>query len=202
MKEPKKKIRALINPRIEMENIFEDLKEKYPIKKKLGQLFPFNFEEDKKDQRINFSYDKYNVGKKSMLVENSMAKSKLKKIKKIEKNIYNNLFLKNKNIAFINTRLSRNRNDDFDYKRKNRVKLMRKELKDPKVFNLLQSVNLYGPYFSYCPFCFDKNIDFYKNIGKKQCLSLLNYIKNDNNKNLEIQQIKFRNNLKHNDSLF
>ena len=201
--EPKKKIRTLMSPEIEIENIFEDLKEKYPIRKKLGQLFPYyNFEEDKKDKRINFSYDNHNVAKKSMLVENSIAKSKLKKIKKIEKNIYNNLFLKNKNIAFINSRLSRNQNDEFDYKRKNRVKLMKKELNDPRIFNLLQNVNLYGPYFSYCPYCFDKNIDFYKNIGRKQCLSLLNYIKHDNDKNMEIQEIKFRNNLKHKNDLF
>ena len=201
--EPKRKIRSLMSPEIEIENIFEDLKDKYPIKKKLGQLFPYyNFEEDKKDKRINFSYDNQNVAKKSMLVENSIAKSKLKKIKKMEKNIYNNLFLKNKNLASINSRLSRNQNDDFDYKRKNRVKLMKKELNDPRIFNLLKNVNLYGPYFSYCPYCFDKNIDFYKNIGRKQCLSLLNYIKHDNDKNVEIQEIKFRNNLKHKNDLF
>ena len=203
LEESKKKIRTLMSPQIEMENIFEDLKEKYPIKKKLGQLFPYyNFEEDKKDKRINFSYDNQNVAKKSMLVENSIAKSKLKKIKKMEKNIYNNLFLKNKNIAPLTTKLSRKQIDDFDYKRKNRVKLMRKELNDPRIFNLLQNVNLYGPYFSYCPLCFDKNVDFYKNIGRKQCLSLLNYIKSDNYKNMEIQETKFRNNLKHKNEFF
>ena len=163
LKESKKKIRTLISPQIEMENIFEELKEKYPIKKKLVQLFPYyNFEDSKNNKKINYSYDSYNIIKKSNLDENSIAKNKLRKIKKMEKNIYNNLFSKRKNMTSATTKISRNENVDFDLKRKNRIKLMKKELNDPRIFNLLQNLNLYGPYFSYCPCCYDKNINFIK----------------------------------------
>ena len=200
---PKRKIRMSINPQTEMENIFDDLKEKYPIKNKLIQLFPYyNFDEKKSDKKISYSFNNYSRLKNSKLVENSVAKKKLRKIKKMEKNIYNNLFPINKFNTPIATRMSKNQNIDFEYKRKNRIKLMQKELNDPKVFNLLNSLNLYGPYFSYCPYCYEKNIDFYKNIGKKQCISLLNYIKDDNNKQMELRETKFRKNLKQNTNFF
>ena len=171
------------NTHSEIHNIFEGLKEKYPIKEKLPELFPYyDFDEEKKQRNIN-SFDNYKTFKTSKLVENSVETNKLKKIKKIEKNIYNNIFLNyKKNITSTNRRISKEPYYDFDYKRKNRIKLMKKELNDPKIFYLLNKVNLYGPYYSYCPNCFDKNINFYKNIGKRQCISLLNYIKKGNNK--------------------
>lgn len=193
--ETKTKIRTLISPQIEIENYFEDLNEKYPIKEKLIQLFPYyNLEDDKNNKERNYSYDN---SKKLKIDENSIVKGKFKKIRKMEKNIYNNLFPKTKNLLSVTTGFSRSENDDFDFRRKNRIKLMKKELNDPKIFNLLQNLNLYGPYFSYCPPCYGKNINFYKNIGKKQCISLLNYIKNDTIKNREIQEKRFRNNLKY-----
>ena len=201
--QPKRKIRLAMSPQAEMENIFDDLNEKYPIKKTLFNLFPYyNFDEKKSDKKISYSFNNYSSLRNSKLVENSIAKSKLRKIKKMEKNIYNNLFPNNKPFTPITNKISKNQNIDFDFKRKNRIKLMQKELNDPRVFNLLNSLNLYGPYFSYCPYCYKKNIDFYKNIGKKQCISLLNYIKEDNNKQFEIRQAKFRDNLRHNTNFF
>ena len=126
---PKRKIRMSINPQTEMENIFDDLKEKYPIKNKLLQLFPYyNFDEKKSDKKISYSFNNYSRLKNSKLVENSVTKKKLRKIKKMEKNIYNNLFPINKFNTPIATRMSKNQNIDFEYKRKNRIKLMQKEL--------------------------------------------------------------------------
>ena len=116
---PKRKIRMSINPQTEMENIFDDLKEKYPIKNKLIQLFPFyNFDEKKSEKKISYSFNNYSRLKNSKLVENSVAKKKLRKIKKMEKNIYNNLFPINKFNIPIATRISKNQNIDFEYKYK------------------------------------------------------------------------------------
>ena len=194
---PENKINIIINPQIEMENIFEYLNEKYPIKKKLIQLFPnYKFNKTKFNKKSNYSFDSKNGIENSIFIRNSVVKNKLKYIGKMEKNIYNNLFTKNNNINSANKRIFKNINNDFDYKRKNRMKIIQKELNDSKIFSLLQNVNLYGPYFSYCPYCYDNNINFYKNIGKKQCISILNYIKNDKYKERKINPTKLKKNLK------
>ena len=191
---PKKKLRMLLSPQAEVENIFDELKEKFPIKNKLKELFPhYNLDEDTKDKKNNYSYDKYIKNKISKFFGNHATTSKSKYLKKMEKNIYNNLFSRDNKISFSNGQnIIKNNNNDFEYKRKNRVKIMKKELNDPRIFNLLQNLNLYGPYFSYCPCCYDKNISFYKNIGRKQCISLLNYIKDDKLKEREIKESKSR----------
>ena len=191
---PKKKLRMLLSPQAEVENIFDELKEKFPIKNKLKELFPhYNLDEDTKDKKNNYSYDKYIKNKISKFFGNHATTSKSKYLKKMEKNIYNNLFSRDNKISFSNGQnIIKNNNNDFEYKRKNRLKIMKKELNDPRIFNLLQNLNLYGPYFSYCPCCYDKNISFYKNIGRKQCISLLNYIKDDKLKEREIKESKSR----------
>ena len=199
---PKKKLRMLLSPQAEVENIFDELKEKFPIKNKLKELFPhYNLDEDTKDKKNNYSYDKHNKNKISKFFGNHATTSKSKYLKKMEKNIYNNLFSRDNKISFSNGQnIIKNNNNDFEYKRKNRVKIMKKELNDPRIFNLLQNLNLYGPYFSYCPCCYDKNISFYKNIGRKQCISLLNYIKDDKIKEREIKESKYRE--RHNTNIF
>ena len=191
---PKKKLRMLLSPQAEVENIFDELKEKFPIKNKLKDLFPhYNLDEDTKDKKNNYSYDKHIKNKISKFFGNHATTSKSKYLKKMEKNIYNNLFSRDNKISFSNGQnIIKNNNNDFEYKRKNRVKIMKKELNDPRIFNLLQNLNLYGPYFSYCPCCYDKNISFYKNIGRKQCISLLNYIKDDKLKERDIKESKSR----------
>lgn len=191
---PKKKLRILLSPQAEVENIFDELKEKFSIKNKLKELFPhYNLDKDTKDKKNNYSYDKHNKNKISKFFGNHATTSKSKYLKKMEKNIYNNLFSRDNKISFSNGQnIIKNNNNDFEYKRKNRVKIMKKELNDPRIFNLLQNLNLYGPYFSYCPCCYDKNISFYKNIGRKQCISLLNYIKDDKLKERKIKESKSR----------
>ena len=187
---PKKKIRMLLSPQFEIENIFDELKEKFPIKNKVKELFPhYNFEEEKKDKVHNRSFDIFN---KKKFIGNYVTTSKTKYLKKIEKNIYNNLFSRESTTTLFNNQNIKKYNNDFEYKRKNRIKLMKKELNDPKIFNLLQNLNLYGPYFSYCPYCYDKNISFYKNFGRKQCISLLNYIKDDKLKEREIKESQYK----------
>ena len=193
---PKKTIRMLLSPQVEMETIFDDLKEKFPIKNKLKELFPhYNLEEKKKEKRSNNSFDIFNKNRISKFFGNHVTTNKSKYLKKMEKNIYNNLFSRDnktiKTIPSINQNIIKN-NHDFEYKRKNRIKIMKKELNDPRISNLLQNLNLYGPYFSYCPCCYDKNINFYKNFGTKQCISILNYIKNDRLKERENKESKYR----------
>ena len=69
---PKKKLRMLLSPQAEVENIFDELKEKFPIKNKLKELFPhYNLDEDTKDKKNN---------------NKTRQSSRNKKIKKFKKN--------------------------------------------------------------------------------------------------------------------
>ena len=196
--EKTKILKNKLNIQQEFDLIFDDLNEKFPIKNKLTEIYPgFTLETNKANTKkitdINDNLKTFG---------NSVDKRRFKYLKKLEKNIYNNIFLKNRNKSYINEDISKRQSNDFYYKSKNRIKIIKKELNDPKIFNQLQNMNFYGPYFSYCPFCSDNNIDFYKNIGKKQCISLLNYIKKDRNKRLELVQSKIRKNIKNKDDFF
>ena len=41
----------------------------------------------------------------------------------------------------------------------------------------LKSIDYFGPYFSFCPSCRIKNLEFYKDMEFNQCLKLIHYIK-------------------------
>lgn len=51
------------------------------------------------------------------------------------------------------------------------------EIKNPDIKRSLEDINYYGPYFSHCPICRFKNLDFYQTMEPHQCLKLLSYIK-------------------------
>jgi hypothetical protein len=51
------------------------------------------------------------------------------------------------------------------------------EIKNPEIKRSLEDINYYGPYFSHCPICRHKNLDFYQTMEPHQCMKLLNYIK-------------------------
>lgn len=50
-------------------------------------------------------------------------------------------------------------------------------IKNPEIKRSLEDINYYGPYFSHCPICRFKNLDFYQTMEPHQCMKLLNYIK-------------------------
>ena len=41
----------------------------------------------------------------------------------------------------------------------------------------LESINFFGPYYSYCPPCGNRNIDFYQNMDKKKLIQIVQQIK-------------------------
>jgi hypothetical protein len=51
------------------------------------------------------------------------------------------------------------------------------EIKNPEIKKSLEDINYYGPYFSHCPICRHKNLDFYQTLEPHQCMKLLNYLK-------------------------
>lgn len=63
------------------------------------------------------------------------------------------------------------------------------EIKNPEVKRLLDDVNYYGPYYSHCPSCRNRNLEFYQTIDPPHCLDILNYIKKSR-KNKSLFEIK------------
>ena len=52
---------------------------------------------------------------------------------------------------------------------------------NPKVKEKLKSINNFGPHYSHCPPCQNKNIDFYNRLETNQCMKLLTYLRSIRN---------------------
>jgi hypothetical protein len=57
------------------------------------------------------------------------------------------------------------------------------EITNPIINKNLESINFYGPYFSHCPPCYNRNLDYYKNLEANQCLEIIHHIKKMRMKN-------------------
>lgn len=62
---------------------------------------------------------------------------------------------------------------NFDYEGFNRVI----EIKNPKIKKNLEDIKYYGPFFSHCPSCKNRNLEFYQTMETNQCLKLLQFLK-------------------------
>ena len=192
------KLRKIISPEEETEIIFDKLKEKYSITKKFEELFS-SYNSDEMTMQLNSNTSKIS-DEKIYSIKSNIEKEKLIKIKKIQRNIYNNLFKdKNKNKNNDNKplikkyKLISNTQKHIDkLKQENKKEIIKNDINDSKIFSLLKSINFYGPYFSYCPTCHDNNINFYKNLDKNECLNLLNHIKLERSKKLDIEDSEIK----------
>ena len=50
-------------------------------------------------------------------------------------------------------------------------------INNPIIKKNLESINYYGPYYSYCPPCRNKNLEYYKNLEQGKAIELIHYIK-------------------------
>ena len=50
-------------------------------------------------------------------------------------------------------------------------------IKDENIMKHLESIHFFGPYYSYCPPCGNRNIDFYKNLDNKKLNQIIQQIK-------------------------
>ena len=201
-KKPKIKIKKVISQQEEIQNMLDNLKEKFPLKNKLKEIYTnYNLKElffssSQNKKIINENNKIENINSINKLID----ESRFHKAQKIGKNIFNNLLSKNskeKSREISNEKIySKNNYINYKIQSKNKKGKIRNALNDSIIYNHLKSTNFYGPYFSYCPFCCDDNIKYYKYMERKQCISLLNYIKKDRNKKMEIEESKFRKKIK------
>lgn len=51
------------------------------------------------------------------------------------------------------------------------------EIKNPKVKSIIEECEGYGPYYSRCPVCNNKNLSYFKDLKTDDAVRVLNYIK-------------------------
>ena len=92
------------------------------------------------------------------------------------------------------------RKKKIDYKNNNNIFLYSNDIFDKKininnqtVVKNLEGINFYGPYFSYCPPCGNRNLEFYKNLETNQCLQIIQQIKKNKGKNVIVNNNKNNN---------
>ena len=200
----------------EINDILEDFKINYPIKNKLQELYDkTNFYSSKNS--FNHSMTKDKIGNSSTtknLRANSIVNSNkngidldskfsrnifyntiknqqiFKRKNVIRQNVFNNLISNKENIIAKSTSYKApsklNPIVFSDYK--NFIKKIK--VKNPLVNRNLESINFYGPYFSYCPPCYNKNIEYYNNLEVNQCVGLLHHIKKMKTKEIKKSEME------------
>ena len=65
------------------------------------------------------------------------------------------------------------------------------DINNENVMYQLESINFFGPYYSYCPPCGNRNVDFYQNLDSETIIQIVKQIKkNKRAKNLERFKLK------------
>ena len=155
----------------EMIYILDDLQRKFPIKEKLNELYP-------KEELERIGIKSHTVKKKESFRYPFLPSRKMKNI--LKKNIYINLIPTNKDSEktqeedFENLQIFDKKTliDDIE----NDVSKMKKEMiKNPLAKKHLESINYYGPYYSYCK-CGNKNLSFYQKLPLNQLAKITHYI--------------------------
>ena len=222
---PKSKQKKYYNEK-EINNILEDFKANYPIKQKLKELYEkTNYYTSSQKNNLNLSKSRDNNTTRNKF-SNSFVKTNKNEFDKdlksnrnifyktiknqqifkrknvIRQNVFNNLISNRENFmskSTDNKRYSKLKPITFsDYK--NFVKKL--SIKNPLVDKNLENINFYGPYFSYCPPCYNKNIEYYNNLEINQCLELLHHIRKlkikDNKKKEKENKSNIRKESEHN----
>ena len=157
----------------EILNILDELQMNYPIKEKLYELYPEE-EIDKIQLKNEMLKNKANKSFK----ENFPVINSLKTKNILKNNIYVNLFSSGENEKN-NEDVKEERNskkflNDYDI---NIIKMKKEIIKSPVANRHLERINYFGPYYSYCPSCGIKNLDFYKKLPLNRLIKLTNIVK-------------------------
>lgn len=75
---------------------------------------------------------------------------------------------------------------NFDYEAFNK----KIEITNPAVKKNLENINYFGPFYSHCPSCKNRNLEFYEKMESSQCIELLKCIKKQRGKTAMIKERK------------
>ena len=184
----------------EINALMEEYKTAFPIKEKLQELYItsnyYKINKNTNDQiTVNDENNSINSNTMSQMKRNtynslSSVNKKIvsKKQKTFRQNIFNNLSPSNDSTFYsleksnlMNMNKSSNIIRNKNAKVNNTQKII--DITNPIIKKNVESINNFGPYFSYCPSCRNKNMDFYNNLEPNHCLELIHYIKKIRNKN-------------------
>ena len=170
----------------DVDNYLKKLEKLYPIKGKLNEIF------DKKILAPLNNKNKININQniKKRLKFEYLTINKMKN--DINNNIYTNLVSKKSRndddeiIHRSQSAINKNYKKDIkkDYYTKRRV-----ILKNPYAMKQLESINYFGPYYSYCSKCGVENANFYKNIGDDTLIEIVKQIQNSKDEEI-LKKIK------------
>ena len=193
-------------------NLLEEFKTAYPIKlpkEEEDQIEKIN-EQEKKTMKSNllfsqeFNYNKLLQKNLKYNASDNFHKIRIKRQRAFGQNIFNNL-IPPKNAKIIELNQKNNINNFNSYRKlrsMNRTTSFlnsdseyfykKCKISNPIIERNLENINFYGPYYSYCPPCLNRNLEFYNNLESNQCLKLIHYIKKIRKKS--ILNIKENNN--------
>lgn len=162
----------------ELDIYLTKLGKNFPIKGKLKDLF---------DNKILMSIESKNKlidDNKSKLIYKYITSEKKKN--DINKNIFVHLIPSKPIPKKYKIKRAQSAFNYYNKKNSNKNVFKRKKIniKDRYAMNQLTSINFFGPYFSYCPDCGNKNIDFYQNMNTNTLIEIVGQIKK--NKDEEI----------------
>lgn len=150
----------------EIKIILDNFKTNFP-------LYDFN---NTSKEKQNLTERTINNQKNDDLVQ---FKMRLRRKNVFIQSIFNNIVPSTNNISSKSIKNIIEQNNSYNNKTNNKL-----EIEDPEIKRNLETINNYGPYYSYCPPCKKRNIGFYNNYEKKNCLKLLQYLKKTRGKML------------------
>ena len=169
----------------EEEDQLEKIQEKESKLNKTNLLFSQTFNYNQLLQK-NIKYNAYD----------NFHKIKIKRQRAFRQNIFNNLIPPKK----VKEGESSSKNDINNIHDHNKLRIIsrttsflssdsesfykRVKITNPLVQKNLENINFYGPFYSYCPPCLNRNLEFYNNLEQNQCLKLIQYIRKLRKKNI------------------
>ena len=197
----------------EINTLLEDYKTAYPIKERLKELYItsnyYNSKNNKyktisvnnSDKNENKLNNGLNINKRaSNSIDTTYSKIPrhtfmhtnkkliIKKQRTFRQNIFNNL---NPSSERDNTYYSLNKDTLKKIIIKNKMGNLKKEKENdlkintnnPIIKKNIESINFYGPYYSFCSSCRNKNMEYYNNMEPNQCIDIIHLIKKIRYKN-------------------
>ena len=168
----------------EILKILENYRNAYPIKEKTNSLLEYEKLKEIENKLYNEKVSKVFSGNtNSNIFENVYKLKKRERIDSFRQPIYNKIIPPN-----IRAKTSKNRS----YSKKKNEKEESKfgpflhsnteafyktiEVDNPIIKKYLENINFYGPYFSYCPPCKRRNMEFYKKMNENYAIELMKYL--------------------------
>ena len=131
----------------------------------------------KNTRHIFIHTNKKNISKKQRTfrqnIFNNLSPSIDNTFYSFNKNILNKISKSNKIINIYNENKNKNGKDIGKIN----------EISNPIIKKSIESINYYGPYFSFCPSCCNKNLEYYNNLEPNHCVELIHFIKKERHKN-------------------